>query len=155
MVENSVIPRGPHRPGKRANNTVFDRKLSVEMKKGGKKVRFRSSFSRQTVVFRANLPSDVTRNWKWLDHWLPLALISAALVSVPLQVFAQNGLSQLRHLEAERARTSEQELLLSQDISQLRAEVERIKSDPSAVEQVARDELGLVRPTEVVFQFGR
>jgi cell division protein FtsB len=90
-----------------------------------------------------------------LDLWLPLGLISAALVSVPVQVFSQNGLPQLRHLEAERSRTTEQEVLLGQEISQLRAEVERIKNQPSAVEQVARDELGLVRPTEVVFQFGR
>lgn len=125
------------------------------MKKDCKKVRSWWSFSRLSVPFRANLPSDVTRQWYRLDHWLPLALISAALVSVPVQVFSRNGLPQLRHLEAERTRTSEQELLLSQEISQLRAEVERIKNEPSAVEQVARDELGLVRPTEVVFQFGR
>lgn len=125
------------------------------MKKDCKKVRFEPSFSRQAVSFHANLPSDVTRDWYRLDHWLPLALLAAALVSVPVQVFSQNGLPQLRHLEAERARTSEQELLLGQEIAQLRAEVERIKNEPSAVEQVARDELGLVRPTEVVFQFGR
>ena len=155
MVESSVscgVRAGPAKP---ANNTVFVRKSSAEMKKGCKKVRSGPSFSRQAVSFRANLPSDVTRDWYRLDHWLPLALISAALVSVPVQVFSQNGLPQLRHLEAERARTSEQELLLSQEISQLRAEVERIKNEPSAVEQVARDELGLVRPNELVFQFGR
>jgi cell division protein FtsB len=81
--------------------------------------------------------------------------MAVALVSVPVQVFSRNGLPQLRQLEAERARTTEQEHLLSQEIVQLRAEVERIKNEPSAVEQVARDELGLVRPNEVVFQFGR
>jgi cell division protein FtsB len=155
VVECSGAPREPRRPGKPANNTVFDRKSSAEMKKDCKKVRFEPSFSRQTVGIHANLPSDVTREWYKLDLWLPLGLISAALVSVPVQVFSQNGLPQLRHLEAERSRTTEQEVLLSQEISQLRAEVERIKNQPSAVEQVARDELGLVRPTEVVFQFGR
>jgi cell division protein FtsB len=97
----------------------------------------------------------VSRDWYRLDHWLPLALSGVALVSVPIQVFSPKGLPQVRHLEEERARTSEQAMLLSQEISQLRAEVERIKNEPSAVEQVARDELGLVRPTEVVFQFGR
>jgi len=40
-------------------------------------------------------------------------------------------------------------------IEQLRAEVARAKSDPAVVERIARDELGLVRQTEVVFQFGR
>lgn len=146
---------GPRRPGKLANNTVSAPKSSVEMKNHCKKVRSRPSFSRQAVSFRASLPSDVTRDWYRLDHWLPLALIGVALVSVPVQVFSQNGLPQLRQLEAERTRTAEQEMLLGQEISQLRAEVELIKNEPSAVEQVARDELGLVRPTEVVFQFGR
>jgi len=94
-------------------------------------------------------------DWYRIDQWLPLALIGLALVSVPVQVLSPNGLPQLRHLEAERAKTLEQEQLLRQEIAQLRAEVERIKNEPSAVEQVARDELGLVRPTEVVFQFGR
>lgn len=125
------------------------------MKDHCKKVRSGRSFSRQAVAFCASLPSDVTRDWYRLDHWLPLALIGVALVSVPIQVFSRTGLPQLRQLEAERARTAEQETLLSHEISQLRAEVERIKNEPSAVEQVARDELGLVRPNEVVFQFGR
>ncbi|MCK6592584.1 MAG: septum formation initiator family protein [Polyangiaceae bacterium] len=29
----------------------------------------------------------------------------------------------------------------------------RLRDDPSAVERIARDDLGLVRQTEVVFQF--
>lgn len=81
--------------------------------------------------------------------------MGTALGSVPLQMFSATGLPQLRHLEAERTKTLEQVSRLSQEISEIRAEVERIKSDPTAVEQVARDELGLVRQTEVVFQFGR
>ncbi len=40
-----------------------------------------------------------------------------------------------------------------QEIHELRAEVERMRAQPEAVEQVARDRLGLVRQTEVVFQF--
>jgi cell division protein FtsB len=146
---------GLRRPGKPANNTVFALKSSPEMERPCTKVRLESSFSRQTVSFRANLPSDVSRDWYRLDHALPLALMGVALVSVPVQVFSPNGLPQLRHLEAERARTTEQESMLNQEISQLRAEVERIKNEPAAVEQVARDELGMVRPNEVVFQFGR
>jgi cell division protein FtsB len=125
------------------------------MKNHCNKVRPSSSFSRQDGSFRASLPSEMSEDWYRIDQWLPLALIGLALVSVPVQVFSPTGLPQLRHLEAERVKTLEQEQLLRQEIAQLRAEVERIKNEPSAVEQVARDELGLVRPTEVVFQFAR
>lgn len=81
--------------------------------------------------------------------------MGTALGSVPVQMFSASGLPQLRHLEDEKTRTLELVSRLSQEIAEIRAEVERIKSDPTAVEQVARDELGLVRQTEVVFQFGR
>lgn len=97
----------------------------------------------------------MSSGWYRLDRWLPLGLIGVALISVPVQIFSRSGLSQLRQLDQERARLSEQEQQLRHSITELRAEVERIKNDPAAVEQVARDELGLVRPTEVVFQFGR
>lgn len=97
----------------------------------------------------------MSSGWYRVDRWLPLGLVGVALVSVPVQVFSRSGLPQLRHLEEERARLAEQEQSLRHSITELRAEVERIKNDPAAVEQVARDELGLVRPTEVVFQFGR
>jgi cell division protein FtsB len=97
----------------------------------------------------------VYKDWFRPEFLLPLALIGTALGSVPIQIFSDSGLPQLRHLEEEKARTVEQQSRLSQEIAEIRAEVERIKSDPVAVEQVARDELGLVRQTEVVFQFGR
>lgn len=115
----------------------------------------RASFSRQNVALRASLPSDVSMDWFRPELLLPLALMSTALGSVPVQIFSATGLPQLRHLEEEKAKTADQVSRLSQEIAELRAEVERIKSDPTAVEQVARDELGLVRQTEVVFQFGR
>ncbi len=93
--------------------------------------------------------------WLLPERWLPLGLLLVAVSAVPASVVSPSGLPRLRHLEQERLRTEEQISRLSQEISELRAEVEQIKSDPAAVERVARDELGLVRPNEFVFQFGR
>ena len=39
------------------------------------------------------------------------------------------------------------------EIEELRGRVERLRDDPTAVERIARDDLGLVRQSEVVFQF--
>jgi cell division protein FtsB len=125
------------------------------MSDSGKQVRLGTSFSRPDTSARANLPSDVSLDWFRPEFLLPLALMGSALGSVPVQIFSDTGLPQLRHLEEEKAKTTEQESRLSQEIAEIRAEVERIKADPAAVEQVARDELGMVRQTEVVFQFGR
>jgi cell division protein FtsB len=62
-------------------------------------------------------------------------------------------LHRLTSLREERSRADTEISRLSQQIAELRAQVQRIKEEPAAVERVARDELGLVRQTEVVFQF--
>lgn len=84
---------------------------------------------------------------------LPLAVLAVAAVSVPFMMLSPTGLPRLRNLEEERRRADEEISRLGSQINDLRAEVARIKSDPAAVERAARDELGLVRTTEVVFQF--
>lgn len=88
-----------------------------------------------------------------LERALPLAVLVVAVVSVPVMIFSPDGLQRLRHLEMEKVRAEEEVQRLSEQIRKLRAEVRRIKDDPTMVERVARDELGLVRQTEVVFQF--
>jgi cell division protein FtsB len=76
-----------------------------------------------------------------------------AAISVPMLMLSATGLPRLQGLREEKVRADEEVSRLSQQIWELRAEVGRIKDDPAAVERAARDELGLVRRTEVVFQF--
>ena len=80
-------------------------------------------------------------------------VLAVAIVSVPFLMLSPTGLPRLRNLEEERRQAKEEISRLGSQITALRAEVARIKSDPAAVERAARDELGLVRTTEVVFQF--
>jgi cell division protein FtsB len=84
---------------------------------------------------------------------LPLAVLAMAVISVPMLMLSSTGLPRLKGLQEEKVRADDEVSRLSQDIWELRAEVARIKDDPAAVERAARDELGLVRRTEVVFQF--
>jgi len=84
----------------------------------------------------------------------PLAVLTLALIAVPVLSFAPTGLPRLAALRSERDELNQEMSRLTQRINQLRAEVRRIKDDPTAVERTARDELGLVRRSEVVFQFG-
>lgn len=88
-----------------------------------------------------------------VERVLPLVVLGTACVSVPIAIASDSGLPRLERLRRERSQVDEKVSRLSEDIRRLRAEVERIKSDPSHVERVARDELGLVRRTEIVFQF--
>jgi cell division protein FtsB len=86
---------------------------------------------------------------------LPLLVIATAAISVPAMALSRGGLARLDALREERRRADQDAARLSREIERLRAEVRLIKEDPSYVERAARDELGLVRQTEVVFQFRR
>ncbi len=82
-----------------------------------------------------------------------MAVLAVAAISVPMLMLSATGLPRLQGLREEKVRADDEVSRLSQQIWELRAEVARIKDDPAAVERAARDELGLVRRTEVVFQF--
>ena len=84
---------------------------------------------------------------------LPLAVLSIAALSVPIMIFSPDGLARLEHLEQEKVRSNLEVSRISAEIRDLRAKVQQIQKDPAVVERVARDELGLVRQTEVVFLF--
>ena len=89
----------------------------------------------------------------FVQRVLPLAVLALAAISVPMLMLSATGLPRLQGLRDEKVRADDEVSRLSQQIWELRAEVARIKDDPAAVERAARDELGLVRRTEVVFQF--
>jgi cell division protein FtsB len=90
-----------------------------------------------------------------LSRTLPIAMLSLALVTVPVLVLAPEGLPRLRALERELDEVNADNQELRRDVAHLRIEVRRLREDPAAVERIARDELGMVRKSEVVFQFGK
>jgi cell division protein FtsB len=90
---------------------------------------------------------------QWLERILPLAILVVAVVGAPVLIFAPQGLPRLRGLEKELADVDEENAELRREIEGLRGKVARLRDDPRAVERIARDNLGLVRQTEVVFQF--
>jgi cell division protein FtsB len=90
-----------------------------------------------------------------LRRTLPIAMLSLALVTVPVLVLAPEGLPRLRTLQRELDDASSENAELRRDVRRLRIEVRRLRDDPAAVERIARDELGMVRKNEVCFQFGK
>lgn len=88
-----------------------------------------------------------------VERVLPISILVVALVGAPVLIFSPEGLPRLRGLERELASVDEENKRLEREIDELRGRVERLRDDPTAVERIARDDLGLVRQSEVVFQF--
>ena len=89
-----------------------------------------------------------------VERVLPVAVLALSAISVPLMILAPTGAPRLRALSEEKRRVDVEISRLGDQIRRLRVEVRQLNSDPAKVEQVARDELGLLRQTEIVVQFG-
>jgi cell division protein FtsB len=78
------------------------------------------------------------------------AILFAACVLLVNAVFGDKGL--MDSLRARKASTAAARDLdrLKRENASLREQVRRLRSDPSAIEAVARGELGLVRPGEIL-----
>jgi cell division protein FtsB len=84
---------------------------------------------------------------------LPASLLLLAATSVPALVWSSTGLARLEALEQQRKGLELEVQHLEREIERLRIQAESIKTSPTSIERVARDELGLVRQTELVMQF--
>ncbi len=85
--------------------------------------------------------------------WLPLGLLTVAVVGAPLMIFSRDGLPRLRAVERELVGVESENAQLEREIGILRATVQRLRDDPATLERLARDDLGLIRQNEVIFQF--
>jgi cell division protein FtsB len=65
------------------------------------------------------------------------------------------GMPRMRSLETELGGVETENAELRRDVGRLRTEVKELRENPTAVERIAREQLGLVRKSEVVFQFDK
>ena len=93
----------------------------------------------------------------WLRRLGIASLVAVALGWVPYQLYATSGLARFLKLRAERDQLHDNNLRLWEDNQRKRAELEALSDGEegvsrAAVERAARDELGLVKPGEIVFK---
>jgi len=75
------------------------------------------------------------------------------LTSVLLIIWSPNGLLHLRQLNQEHQELTARNLILEKENQQIYQEISLLRNDPTAIERLARQELGLVKEGELVFQF--
>jgi cell division protein FtsB len=96
----------------------------------------------------------------WVRRLGVAALVALALGYVPYHLYGSSGLARYVKLKRERDALHETNRALYDANQRLRAELDGLTDGDSdslsraAVERAARDELGLVKPGEVVYQVG-
>lgn len=83
---------------------------------------------------------------------IPLAVLAVTVISVPAMVFGPEGLPRHRRLRAQLEAQRQQNAELARDLARLREEHDAFLRDPRARERAVREELGWVRPDEVIVE---
>jgi len=86
--------------------------------------------------------------------WRKIATGAAALLALSMGyhvIFGQNGLTAYQQKRQDAQSLDRQLRSLQKENDQLKGHVDRLKSDPNAIEHQAREELHYTRPGEVIY----
>jgi cell division protein FtsB len=88
-----------------------------------------------------------------LQRW-PIYVFSALIILIALDTtVGERGALHLWRLRGEKNRLDEQNFRIQKENEVLRERVYRLRNDNAFLEKLAREELNLVRPGEVVYRF--
>lgn len=90
-----------------------------------------------------------------LRHYGPALLGLLVLVLVVHDIFGTHGYLAMRRTQQEIQKVTKDLDQLDKENSELEQEVRELKTDPRKIEKIARDELGLARPGEVIIKIPR
>ena len=82
-------------------------------------------------------------------HWFLVAALGMLLLQ---DVFGTHGLIAMRRSQQEAARVQKEIDQINEENRQMQERVKSLKSDPQAIERIAREEMGLARPGEYIFK---
>lgn len=88
--------------------------------------------------------------------WVTLVLIASSLFLLAMMAFTvwgDRGLLAMWHTQHDLERLAREMEIVEQKNATLVREVQHLRSDLVYIEKIAREELGLVRPGEIVFEF--
>lgn len=94
------------------------------------------------------------RSWRLWGLRLAAALaLAGGIAYLPYHLIGGSSSAQLERLEGELGRVRADIAAKKIDNVELRRDIEALRSDPGAIEDIARRDLGMVRPGEVILRF--
>jgi cell division protein FtsB len=105
----------------------------------------RKATERRPPTFAEHFRDFLCRNMVWF--------ISVGLALLLLQdIFGNHGVLAMRRSQQEAREVERQIKQMNEENRQLEAKVKALKTDPQAIERIAREEMGLARPGEYIFK---
>lgn len=91
----------------------------------------------------------------WVNRLLLALLLVFAVAYLPQRLTTGASADDLARVEREHAALKQRNAGLREEIAGLQAEVAALKRDPAEVARIAREDLNLIRPGELVFEVQR
>lgn len=85
--------------------------------------------------------------------WTLYIFCALILILSLFTTFGERGLLHLWHLRGEQKRLDESNFVLQKENERLRERIYRLRHDDLYLEKIAREDLGLVRPEEIIYRF--
>ncbi len=87
-----------------------------------------------------------------LRNWLRYGVAFLMLLLLMHGIFGDHGYLAMRRARADVDRLREEIQKLNEENRRISGEVRALKNDPAAIERLAREEMGLARPGELIFR---
>jgi cell division protein FtsB len=91
--------------------------------------------------------------WGKPQGWTLYLLLSLIVLLSVYTIVGERGVFHLWRLRGEKAKLDEQNFSLQKENEALRQRISRLRHDDFYLEKIAREELNLVRPGEVIYRF--
>ncbi|HTV60242.1 MAG TPA: septum formation initiator family protein [Verrucomicrobiae bacterium] len=101
---------------------------------------------------RAGATSFAEQFKEFLHRNLTWFLIAGLVLLLIQDIFGTHGVLAMRRSQLQAESMQKQIQELNEENQQLQSNVKSLKSDPTAIERIAREQMGLARPGEFVFK---
>ena len=106
------------------------------------------------MTTRLEMPSVPVRR-RQRAPWAQRLMIFLTLLVAVDSLFGERGFTARARLDREMTATTDHLTTLKDENAGLREQIRRLESDPGAIEVLAREELGFIRPGELLVLFVR
>jgi cell division protein FtsB len=98
------------------------------------------------------MPARSPRWQRWATRMALATVMALALAYLPYRLLDNASARKAQNLREQYQRTLAATRVLAEENERLRHQIEALRSDVSAIEDIAREELGMVRPAEVIIR---
>lgn len=87
----------------------------------------------------------------WL--FLPFIILIGTAVYIPFKLNDDKGYDRVERISAELEMLKEQNRRIKKENDTIRGQIKSISSDPDFIENIARNEMGMIAKDDIIYQF--